>query len=75
MSSAYFVPFLGMPELITGPGKYVTRCGDIVSIQKVSAKQNFGCHGHYPHGIAESWHKSGRLYANRECDNDIVGAV
>lgn len=75
MNSAYFYPLIFLPNLIGTPGKYVTRCGETVTVDAASAKHDFGCRGHYADGIAESWHKSGRINASRECNNDIVRAA
>lgn len=72
MSLAYFAPFVTLPVIITGPGYYVTRSGERVHVSRVSHRHDFGCAGIYPSGQYENWHKSGRLYAGRECANDIV---
>lgn len=70
---AYFAPLVVMPDLITGPGKYVTRSGETVSVDAVSGHGGeFGCRGSYADGTRERWHRSGRLLASREMDNDIV---
>jgi len=71
--SAYFAPLVAAPTIIDKPGQYVTRCGETVSIHRVSAKHDFGCRGTYQNGIAEGWHRSGRIMACRETANDVVG--
>lgn len=72
MSSAYFAPLVTLPTVITEPGEYVTRCGELITIHKASSRHCFGCHGVYQNGIVESWHHSGRILADRETANDIV---
>lgn len=73
MSSAYFAPLVTLPSIIVQPGRYRTRSGDIVTLDAVSIRHDFGCVGSYPNGVRDAWHKSGRLYATGECRNDIVG--
>jgi len=73
-----------LPTVITAPGSYVTRCGDLVTVTTLGMhvtgtykglKDGFA-HGHYNHGeIKETWLASGRIWTNRECNNDIVRAV
>lgn len=76
MNSAYFAPLVTLPTVIDGPGAYVTRCGETVLIDAASSKHCFGCRGVYENGgIADSWHRSGRILASRETANDIVRAT
>jgi hypothetical protein len=75
MSAAYFYPLIFKSNIITAPGRYLTRCGETVEVNKASTKHDFGCHGAYADGTAERWHKSGRTNASRESANDIVGAA
>lgn len=72
MSSADFRPLVTLPLVIDSPGEYLTRCGEIVLIDLVSTKHNFGCVGVYASGLLDRWHKSGRLYFDARSDNDIV---
>lgn len=72
MSSAYFVPLICLPAVIDGPGKYVTRCGEVVEIVKSSNRHDYGCTGTYSNNVAERWHKSGRIFATKETANDVV---
>lgn len=72
MTSAYFAPLVLKPVIVTEPGQYRTRCGEVVTVTQVSARHDFGCRGTYPHGTPEAWHRSGRLYATSECANDIM---
>ena len=75
-NAAYMAPLVILPNVITEPGYYLTRCGDTVHVYAVSARHNFDCFGSYRSGNAsglhDSWHKSGRVFASRETDNDIV---
>ena len=73
--SSYFTPLVTLPAIITAPGSYRTRCGDVVRVDSVSTRHDFGCKGSYAGGPAESWHKSGRLLATSETRNDIVAAA
>lgn len=73
--AAYFAPLVTLPDVITKPGRYRTRSGEIVTITTISRAHNYGCLGAYADGIAEGWHKSGRLYAERECLNDVISAI
>lgn len=75
MSSAHFTPLVLKPIVIAEPGVYVTRCGEPVIVRAVSRRHNFGCVGHYLNGVAERWHKSGRIFAGTETANDIVRQV
>ncbi len=72
---SYFAPLVTLPTIITGPGCYLTRCGEVVEIETSSTGHDFACLGTYPDDTAEGWHRSGRLYAGFECRNDIVSAV
>lgn len=64
-----------LPTIIDRAGKYITRGGESVVIEKVSIGQNFGCRGFYSDGVQEGWHKSGRLYFGQQSKNDIVRAA
>jgi hypothetical protein len=75
MTSSYFAPLAVLPDLITEPGQYRTRCGEIAVVTAVSDRHDFGCKGHYAfegEAVTEGWHKSGRIYGTFACDNDIV---
>lgn len=71
-NGGYFVPLVNQPVVIDGPGPYVTRSGEVVTVAKSSLKHDFGCVGAYGNDVAESWHKSGRILASRETTNDVV---
>jgi len=68
----YFAPLVTLVTVIDAPGLYVTRAGVTVSLSSVSSRHDFGNLGSYPNGTAEGWHRSGRLYAGTQCQNDIV---
>ncbi|SED37738.1 hypothetical protein SAMN05216178_7001 [Pseudomonas saponiphila] len=71
--SAYFAAFVNLPVVVDEPGDYVTRCGETVTVSKASSRHDFGCVGTYANcGTEDRWHKSGRLQAGRESNNDIV---
>jgi hypothetical protein len=72
MAASYFAPLVTKPAIITSPGDYVTRGGEIVTIKQVSKRHDFGCCGAYASGAAERWHKSGRIMATSETGNDIL---
>lgn len=69
MSSAYFSSFI----LLDGPGEYLTRGGERVTIDQASTRHDFGCSGRYSGcNTQDHWHKSGRLSASSQSKNDIV---
>lgn len=72
MSSSYFAPLVTLPTIVTAPGTYRARGGAIVTITTISARHDFGCLGTYADGVRDGWHRSGRLYATSESQNDIV---
>lgn len=73
---AYFVPLVILWDVITGPGEYVTRCGEVVSIDSADCRAaKLDCLGSYADGTRERWHRSGRIMASREMVNDIVRAT
>jgi len=72
---AWFSAFVTMPTIITAPGKYVTRCGEVVTVEVAKQKHIFGCSGTYSTGQREEWHMTGRLMFDRETPNDIVGVA
>jgi hypothetical protein len=75
-AAAYFAPLVVLPIIIDAPGRYVTRAGDIVTIEHIAAGFRFVCSGRYDRcGTHERWHRSGRVLATSETPNDIVGIV
>lgn len=76
MTSAYFAPLVTLPRVITEPGRYLTRAGEIVTITVTSSKHDLGNAGYYEKcGTPDHWHHSGRIFASRETPNDIVSKV
>lgn len=78
MTSAYFVPLVLLDTVITAPGSYRTRSGETVTIERTSTKHDFGNRGFYgarEAGVTESWHRSGRVSASRESNNDVVARI
>lgn len=75
MKTGYMSPLMSLPKIITEPGKYLTRCGDLVVVNTIGHVAKFSCAGSYSNGVKESWHRSGRLFANVISDNDIVTKV
>lgn len=75
MTSAYFAPLVTLPVIITEPGQYRTRAGEVVTVKTVSKRNDYGCRGHYRNGLLEFWHRSGRIFANVLSDHDIVGRL
>lgn len=72
MRSNYFAPLIPLPVIIDEPGAYVARKGERVTVSLASAEHAFSCHGNYSGGVYETWHKSGRLHASTETENDII---
>ncbi|MEX6780467.1 hypothetical protein [Pseudomonas aeruginosa] len=73
MSSAYFASFILLDVIIDGPGEYLTRGGERVTIDQASTRHDFGCSGRYSGcNTQDHWHKSGRLSASSQSKNDIV---
>jgi len=75
MTSAYFASLVSKPSVIVEPGNYITRSGEVVTINVASTRHDLGCKGSYANGTSESWHKSGRIFATSETANDIVIAL
>lgn len=67
----YCAHFLGFPVVITAPGQYVTRSGEVVEVDDV--RDHHWKLGRYPSGVHERWHRSGRIFSGTETANDIVG--
>lgn len=74
-TAGWWMSLVTLPVVIDSPGDYVTRCGELVLIDLVSTKHNFGCVGIYASGQTDRWHKSGRLYFDVLSDNDIVSKL
>jgi hypothetical protein len=75
MSAAYFWPLVLLPAVITRPGRYRTRRGEAVTVERMPrpfASHAFDCIGRYDSGVIEQWHRSGRLYAGALSANDVI---
>lgn len=71
--SAYCYPFIFQEVIIDGPGEYLTRGGERVTIDQASSSLSFDCAGRYADcGTQDRWSKSGRLFAGTLSQNDIV---
>lgn len=71
--TTYFIPLFSLPAIVNEPGEYLTRGGERVMVERVSARHDFNCVGQYASSsIAERWHKTGRIMATSETANDIV---
>lgn len=72
MRSSCFASLVTLPTVIDGPGEYLTRSGEVVTIHTATPNHTFGCVGTYSDGVIDGWHKSGRVFAMRETINDII---
>lgn len=70
-----FASLVCLPDVVVAAGQYLTRAGEVVTIEGASTRQDFGCTGRYPSGVTEGWHKSGRILFGCETANDIVSAL
>jgi len=66
-----------LPLIVDGPGTYVTRGGDLVTVEAISTHRSYGyqnrADGHYSNGIRETWScRGGRVLPYGESCNDIV---
>lgn len=72
-NAAYHMMHYTLPTVIDGPGEYVTRGGDTVTITRVSGNR---AEGKYSCGIAERWScRGGRVLPFYESRNDVVRRV
>jgi len=71
---AYWIVSLCLlnPKIVTGPGRYVTRGGDTVTVDRVDTWLAFGS---YENGPSERWLVCGRTLPCYESPNDIVGVA
>lgn len=60
------------PTVVTGPGRYVTRGGGVVTVSSVDGYRAFGT---YENGTKEMWTVSGHTLPSYLSPNDIVGAA
>ena len=69
-----FIPtaFITMPRIITGPGQYITRGGETITIDSMLDCRFYGAVGRYSCGTNEKWGISGRIFAGMTSNNDVV---
>ncbi len=60
--------------IVTRPGRYTTRSGETVTIERLGGYGGNWAYGQYDDGTAEVWFVSGRLLPTYQSLNDIVGA-
>lgn len=65
----------GLAVVIRGPGAYRTRCGEVVRVERTSARNDFGCVGAHADGTPDGWHRSGRLMPWSHSRDDVVAPV
>lgn len=63
-----------LPTIIDGPGEYVTRGGETVTVESVVGPGiiTARAYGSYSCGIRESWYANGRVLPFSASLNDIV---
>lgn len=67
--------FFELPVIITRPGKYRTRCNEIVTITSTGrglVSEPWGAVGTFPEGIEDRWNVNGRRTSMAENKHDIV---
>ncbi len=71
---SYGTHTLLLPRIITGPGRYLTRKGEIVTIDSLGGYADWQAAGKYSDGVDECWLVSGRIFpsADLTSPNDIV---
>jgi hypothetical protein len=68
---------LGLPIVVDAPGSYLTRGGDVVTVEIISTSGGYGyqnrADGHYSTGVRETWScRGGRVLPYSLSQNDIV---
>jgi hypothetical protein len=66
-----------LPVVVDAPGQYVTRGGDVVTIERITSHRGWGyknrAEGQYSNGVAECWSaRGGRVLPWYLSQNDIV---
>ena len=74
-TACYLMAFAKFPRVINAPGKYLTRGGEIVTVDTVEPGMHTFYRGSYSCGIKESWHNTGRIFSRTDSQNDIVAMV
>lgn len=67
-----FVQHIILPTIVTRPGRYVTRCGEVVTVERITTGLHASAYGYYSNGIEERWDACGRLLPHSLSKNDIV---
>lgn len=62
-----------LPVIITEPGKYLTRKGEVVDILTTTRRSVYKCGGNFSCGTYDYWMDNGRRWPSRENDHDVVG--
>jgi hypothetical protein len=65
-----------LPVVVHGPGKYLTRGGETVTVEKIANVWGYNnrADGKYSNGVAESWSvRGGRVLPYSLSQNDIIG--
>lgn len=75
VSAATHVAYILQPVVVTGPGVYETRGGELARVERINERGLFRCRGTYACGIAESWPVSGRIFPYTQSCNDLVRKV
>lgn len=70
----HFVPpvYFGGPAVVTRPGEYLTRGGEVVVVESVEPRGPYGVRGRYRDGVKDTWDMTGRLLPGTLSQNDIV---
>lgn len=63
------------PKVVTGPGRYATRSGEVVEVSYLGGYNNFEAFGVYDNGTAERWYVSGHVLPYSLSQNDIIQAL
>jgi len=68
---SYWIVSLNLmnPTIVTTPGQYVTRGGEVVTIERLDGLRAYG---QYANGSREWWTLSGRTLPFSESPNDLV---
>lgn len=71
--AAYYKSLILLPAIINAPGRYITRAGETVMIERIDGAGLYRCRGQYiTTGQIDAWHSSGRVFASVESELDII---
>lgn len=71
----HHLPLYCLPTIVTRPGRYRTRGGAVVTVNKIDDAAAYSARGHHPNGVREAWHRSGRLLPNIPSPHDIIERI